>query len=131
MARSDQLLQRNKDLEATCAHEEASIIARHQVYVITFLDPRTDSSAFVELDLGDAMEVRNAGGPVSADVLGDLPCTRYLVSAPVPGGPQFEIAVCTPSAATSSACAQPPSCEHDKHLRPRLRGHDRPSQPGE
>ena len=131
MAGSDQLLQRNKDLEATCAHEEASIIARHQVYVITFLDPRTDSSAFLELDLGDAMEVRNAGGRVSADVLGDLPCTRYLASATVPGGPQFEIAVCTPSAPTSTACAQPPSCEHDKHLRPRLQGHDRPGQPGE
>ena len=87
MADSNQLLQRNKDLEATWAHEEASIIARHQVYVITFLDPRTDPSAFLELDLGDAMEVRNAGGRVS--------------------------------------------CEHDKHLRPRLRGHDRPGQPGE
>jgi hypothetical protein len=61
MADSDQLLQRNKDLEATCAHEEASIIARHQVYVITCLDPRTDPSAFLELDLGDAMVVRNAG----------------------------------------------------------------------
>jgi diketogulonate reductase-like aldo/keto reductase len=33
MANSDQLLQRNKDFETTCAHEEASIIARHQVYV--------------------------------------------------------------------------------------------------
>jgi aryl-alcohol dehydrogenase-like predicted oxidoreductase len=35
MANSDQLLQRNKDFETTCAHEEASIIARHQVYVGT------------------------------------------------------------------------------------------------
>ena len=87
MANIDQLLQRNKDFAASCAHEEASIIARHQVYVITCLDPRTDPSAFLELDLGDAMEVRNAGGRVS--------------------------------------------CEHDKHLRPRLRGHDRPGQPGE
>jgi hypothetical protein len=33
MANSDQLLQRNKDFETTCAHEKASIIARHQVYV--------------------------------------------------------------------------------------------------
>jgi hypothetical protein len=40
MADSDQLLQRNKDLEATCAHEEGRIIARHQVFVITCLDPR-------------------------------------------------------------------------------------------
>jgi hypothetical protein len=40
MADSDQLLQRNKDLEVTCAHEEARIIARHQVFVITSLDRR-------------------------------------------------------------------------------------------
>jgi hypothetical protein len=30
MADSDQFLQRNKDLEATRPHEEASVIARHQ-----------------------------------------------------------------------------------------------------
>ena len=38
MADSNQLLQRNKDHEATCAHEEARIIARHQVFVITCLE---------------------------------------------------------------------------------------------
>jgi carbonic anhydrase len=93
MADSNQLLQQNKDLEATCAHEEARIIARHQVFVITCLDPRTDSSAFLELDLCDAMVVRNAGGHVSADVLKDLAYTGYLASALVAGGPQFEAAV--------------------------------------
>jgi carbonic anhydrase len=51
MADRDQLLQRNKDFAATCAHEEASIIARHQVYVITCLDPRTGPSAFFDLQL--------------------------------------------------------------------------------
>ena len=66
---------------ATCAHEEASIIARHQVYVITCLDPRTDPSAFLELDLGDAMVVRNAGGRVSADVLKDLAAPETLLNA--------------------------------------------------
>ena len=33
MANSDHLLQRNKDFETTCAHEEARIIARPLVYV--------------------------------------------------------------------------------------------------
>ena len=93
MADSDQLLQRNKDLEAAFAHEEASIIARHPVYVITCLDPRTDPSAFLELDLGDATVVRNAGGRVSADVLKDLAYIGYLASTLVPGGPRFEVAV--------------------------------------
>ena len=93
MADSDQLLQRNKDLEATFAHEEAGIIARHPVYVITCLDPRTDPSAFLDLDLCDAMVVRNAGSRVSADVLKDLAYIGYLASALVPGGAQFEAAV--------------------------------------
>jgi carbonic anhydrase len=93
MADSSQLLQRNKDLEATCAHEEARIIVRHQVFVIACLDPRTDSSAFLELDLCDVMVVGNADGHVSADVLKDLAYAGYLASALVAGGPQFEAAV--------------------------------------
>jgi carbonic anhydrase len=92
VANIDQLLQRNKDFAATCAHREASIIARHPVYVITCLDPRTDPSAFLELELGDAMVVRNAGGRVSADVLKDLAYIGYLASTLVPGGPRFEVA---------------------------------------
>ena len=93
MANSDQLLQRNKDFAASRAHEEASIIARHPVYVITCLDPRTDPSAFLELQLGDAMVVRNAGGRVSAGVLKDLAYIGYLTRTLVPGGPRFEVAV--------------------------------------
>ena len=93
MAKIDQLLQRNKDFAASRAHEEASIIARHPVYVITCLDPRTDPSAFLELQLGDAMVVRNAGGRVTADVLKDLAYIAYLSRALVPGGPQFEVAI--------------------------------------
>jgi carbonic anhydrase len=56
--------------------------------VITCLDPRTDPSAFLELDLGDAMVVRNAGGRVSADVLKDLAYIGYLARTLVPGGPR-------------------------------------------
>jgi carbonic anhydrase len=93
VANIDQFLQRNKDFAAIGAHEGASIIARHQVYVITCLDPRTDPSAFLELGLGDAMVVRNAGGRVSAAVLRDLAYIGYLASALVPGGPRFEVAV--------------------------------------
>jgi hypothetical protein len=56
--------------------------------LITCLDPRTDPSAFLELKLGDAMVVRNAGGRVSADVLKDLAYIGYLARTLVPGGPQ-------------------------------------------
>jgi len=42
------------------------------------LDPRTDPSAFLELKLGDAMVIRNAGGRVSPDVLKELALVGYL-----------------------------------------------------
>ena len=92
MANIDQLLLRNKDFAAT-AHREVSIVARHQVYVITCLDPRTDPSAFLGLELGDAMVVRNAGGRVSADVLKDIAYIGYLAGTLSPSGPRFEVAI--------------------------------------
>jgi carbonic anhydrase len=93
MANIDPLLRRNKDFAAAGAYEGASIIAKHPVYVITCLDPRTDPSAFLELELGDAMVIRNAGGRVSPDVLKDLAYIGYLSNRLVPGGPRFEVAV--------------------------------------
>ena len=93
MASIDPLLARNKDFAAGGAHEGLSIVARHRVYLITCLDPRTDPSAFLELELGDAMVTRNAGGRVSPDVLKDLAYICYLSNTLVPGGPRFEVAV--------------------------------------
>jgi carbonic anhydrase len=93
MANIDPLLRRNKDFAATGARETASIVAKYPVYVITCLDPRTDPSALLGLELGDAMVIRNAGGRVSPDVLKDLAYIGYLSRTLVPGGPRFEVAV--------------------------------------
>jgi carbonic anhydrase len=93
MASIDPLLRRNEDFAAGGAYEGVSIVAKHPVYVITCLDPRTDPSAFLELELGDAMVIRNAGGRVSPDVLKDLAYICYLSDTLVPGGLRFEVAV--------------------------------------
>jgi carbonic anhydrase len=93
MANIDALLRRNKDFAARGIYEGVSIVAKHPVYVITCLDPRTDPSAFLELELGDAMVIRNAGGRVSPDVIKDLAYIGYLSDTLVPGGPRFEVAV--------------------------------------
>jgi carbonic anhydrase len=93
MANIDPLLRRNKDFAATGAHEAASIVAKYPVYVITCLDPRTDPSAFLRLELGDAMVIRNAGGRVTPGVVKDLAYIGYLSHTLVPGGPRFEVAV--------------------------------------
>ena len=93
MADIDPLLRRNRDFAATGAHETASILAKYPVFVITCLDPRTDPSAFLGVELGDVMVIRNAGGRVSPDVLKDLAYIGYLSRTLVPGGPRFEVAV--------------------------------------
>src|SRR5216683_4956240 len=93
MASIDPLLRRHKHFATTGAHKGASIVAKHQVLVITCLDPRTDPSAFLELELGDAMVIRNAGGRVSPDVLTDLAYIGYLSEVVTPAGPRFEVAV--------------------------------------
>jgi hypothetical protein len=97
MANIDPLLRRNKDFAATGAHETASIVAKYPVYVITCLDPRTDPSAFLGLELGDAMVIRNAGGRVSPGVLKDLAYIGYLSRTLVPGGPVAAIVTSTPA----------------------------------
>src|ERR1700737_626012 len=93
MAHIDPLLERNKHFATTAAREGISIVAKYPVYVITCLDPRTDPSAFLGLEVGDAMVIRNAGGRVSPDVLKDLAYIGYLSNTVVPGGPRFEVAV--------------------------------------
>jgi carbonic anhydrase len=94
MPHIDPLLERNKHFATTAAREGISILAKYPVYVITCLDPRTDPSAFLELELGDAMVIRNAGGRVSPDVLTDLAYIGYLADVVNPdGGARFEVAV--------------------------------------
>jgi carbonic anhydrase len=93
MAHIDPLLERNKDFATTDAREGISIVAKFPVYVITCLDPRTDPSAFLELELGDAMVVRNVGGRVSPDVLTDLAYIGYLSAKVAPAGPRFEVVI--------------------------------------
>src|SRR5258708_249696 len=89
----DAVLRGNKAFAATGAHETASIVAKYPVYVITWLDTRTDPSAFLGLEVGEAMVIRNAGGRVSPGVLEDLAYIGYLSRTLVPGGPRFEVAV--------------------------------------
>jgi carbonic anhydrase len=94
MAHIDPLLERNRHFATTPARQGICIISKYPVYVITCLDPRTDPAGFLELDLGDAMVIRNAGGRVSHDVLVDLAYIGYLSDTVVnPDGARFEVAV--------------------------------------
>jgi carbonic anhydrase len=90
----DQLLDRNKHFATTQAHQALPISPRRGVCVITCLDPRTDPADLLELELGDAAVIRNAGGRVTQAVIDDLAFISYLSETILkPEGPMFEVAV--------------------------------------
>lgn len=93
MSHIDPLLDRNRSFAAGHGHQGVSIMPRHPVFVVTCLDPRTDPAAFLGIELGDSMVVRNAGGRVTPDALRDVAFISALAELQVPAGPLFEVAV--------------------------------------
>jgi carbonic anhydrase len=90
----DPLLDRNKHFATTQAYQALPISPKRGACVITCLDPRTDPAEFLELELGDAAVIRNAGGRVTQAVIDDLAFISYLSETILrPGGPMFEVAV--------------------------------------
>lgn len=68
-------------------------IPRQQTFVITCIDPRVDPAAFLGIQLGDAIVLRNVGGRVTPATLRDVAYISYLVETKAPQGPYFEVAV--------------------------------------
>jgi carbonic anhydrase len=92
MADIHALLRRNEHFATT--HEGGPIYPRSNVCVITCLDPRTDPANFLELGVGDAVVIRNAGGRVTQALIDDLAFITYLSETVVkPDGPPLEVAV--------------------------------------
>jgi hypothetical protein len=55
-------LERNRAFAANGGHQGAVVFANLRLFVITCLDPRVGPAHFLDLDLSDAMVVRNVGG---------------------------------------------------------------------
>jgi carbonic anhydrase len=87
------LLDRNRAFAASGAHQGLAIMPRLRAFVITCLDPRVDPAAFLGLQLGEAVVVRNAGGRITDEVINDVAFISYLAEQAVPEGPLFEVAV--------------------------------------
>ena len=95
MPNVDPYLTNNQNFAATDAAHGLNIYPAGGVCVISCLDPRTDPAAFLEIDLGDAAIIRNAGGRVTQNVIDDLALIAYLADVKLrPGdGPLFEVVV--------------------------------------
>jgi carbonic anhydrase len=86
-------LARNRAFAAADGHKNAVVFPNLRLFVITCLDPRVDPAHFLGLELSDAMVVRNAGGRVTPEVIGDLAFIGQLAESVLPDGPLFEVAV--------------------------------------
>lgn len=93
MPNLDALLERNREFAAAGGHLDATLPPRHPVIVITCLDPRVDPAAFLGLELGDLMVIRNGGGRVTPDVLTNLAFIDQLVDTLIPTPLPVEVAV--------------------------------------
>jgi carbonic anhydrase len=90
----DVLLGRNRAFAHSGGHHDVPLVPRQQLFVITCLDPRTDPAAFLGLQGGDAMVIRNAGGRVTPRVVDDVAFISYLAETMVGAdGPLFEVAI--------------------------------------
>jgi carbonic anhydrase len=94
----DQLLERNRafaegDGGARLHFPALPFIPRQTSFVITCVDPRTDPAAFLGIELGDAIVLRNVGGRVTPAVIQDVAYIAYLVDRIAPEGPHFEVTI--------------------------------------
>src|SRR5438045_3224230 len=86
-------LERNRTFAAAGGHEGAVVFPNLRLFVVTCIDPRVDPAHFLDLDLGDAMVVRNVGGRVTPEVINDVAFIGQIAENAIPDGPLFEVAV--------------------------------------
>ncbi len=76
-----QLLEGNRRFTAHFADGELPIRPRLSTIVLTCLDARVDPAHLFDLQLGDALVIRNAGGRLNPGVLTDLAVLGLLAAA--------------------------------------------------
>jgi carbonic anhydrase len=77
MTKMTPLLQRNEQFARTYTPVALGLPAA-QVIIVTCLDHRVDPAAVLDLQLGDAPVIRNAGGRVTQAVIDDLAYLAFL-----------------------------------------------------
>jgi carbonic anhydrase len=86
-------LARNRAFAEAGGHEGAVVLPNLRLFVITCLDPRVDPAHVLGLGLGDAIVVRNVGGRVTPEVIGDVAFIGLMAENVLPDGALFEVAV--------------------------------------
>lgn len=87
----DSALGRNRAFASAAGHE--NIFPGLGLMVVTCLDPRVDPAQVLGIRLGEAMVLRNVGGRVTREIIGDVAFAAEIAAAMQPDGPLFEVAV--------------------------------------
>ena len=88
------LLDRNAAFAATGTHQGLNPIPRHQAMILTCMDGRIDPAHLLQLDLGDALVLRNGGGRVSDDVVHEVAFIGAVTDMMLgDDAPPFEVAI--------------------------------------
>lgn len=102
------LLDRNTAFAATGAHEGLTPMPRHQGIVVTCMDGRIDPAHFMQLDLGDALVMRNGGGRVNDDVVHEVAFIGAVTDMMLgEDAPPFEVAIVHHSGCGTGFLADP------------------------
>lgn len=81
MTATDTLLARNRTFAEGFSGEELPLMPRTGAVVITCLDARVDPAHIFDLELGDAVVLRNVGGRVTPDVFSQLAMLNVLAAS--------------------------------------------------
>ena len=87
MTVTDTLLKRNRVFAARGLHAGLPLLPALRTTVIGCVDPRVDPAAVLDLDLGDAVIIRNIGGRFTAETFRTLAALRAIADteSPEPG----------------------------------------------
>jgi carbonic anhydrase len=88
------LMRQNSHVSVTVGHQGAGVYPRRKICIVTCLDPRTDPANFCQLEVGDAIVIRNAGRRITSAAIDDISFMTYLAETAITSaGPLFEVAV--------------------------------------
>jgi carbonic anhydrase len=93
MSAFDELVRRNRAYAESGGLGKLTPVPRNRVLIVTCLDPRVEPAAFLGVEAGDAIVLRNSGGRINDSTLADIAFISALAEAMGIDGPPLEVAV--------------------------------------
>lgn len=80
MSNTEILMRRNRDFAESFTHGELVPLPKLSMIIVACIDARVDPSTVFDLELGDAVVMRNNGGRVTPAIIAEITALSLLVS---------------------------------------------------